>query len=301
MKQGGRRIRPLRWTIPHRPLGAHMSIAGGLEKAVERGVALGCTAIQLFTKSNNQWAARPIAPEEAQRFRDVLGASGLTHVVAHDSYLINLCSPDEALWRKSVDALAHELARCALLGVPWLVIHPGAHMGAGEEAAIRRMAEAIDAVHAAVPAGRASLAIETAAGQGTTIGHRFEQIGAILRRTRHPERVGLCLDTCHVFAAGYDLRTRRGYTEAMRRLDGEVGLDRLVAVHVNDSKRACGSRVDRHEHIGRGHLGLDAFRWLMNDERLRGVPLVLETPKEEDCREDVRNLTALLSLVEGAA
>jgi deoxyribonuclease-4 len=278
-----------------------MSIAGGLEKAVERGVALGCTAIQLFTKSNNQWAARPIGDDEARRFKDALGASGLSHVVAHDSYLINLCSPDETLWRKSVEALTHELERCALLGVPWLVIHPGAHMGAGEGPAIRRMAEAIDAVHARVPAGEASLAIETAAGQGTTIGHRFEQIAAILARTRHPERVGLCLDTCHVFAAGYDLRTRRGYGEAMRRLDGEVGLERLVAVHVNDSKRDCGSRVDRHEHIGRGYLGLDAFRWLMNDERLRGLPLVLETPKDEACREDVRNLKALLDLVEGAA
>jgi len=301
MRPAPKRVRPLRWTIPRRPLGAHMSIAGGLEKAVERGVALGCTAIQLFTKSNTQWAARPIADDEAKRFRDVLGASGISHVVAHDSYLINLCSPDEALWRKSVEALTQELSRCALLGVPWLVIHPGAHMGAGEQAAVRRMAEAIDAVHARVPDGRASLAIETAAGQGTTIGHRFEQIAAILARTRHPERVGLCLDTCHVFAAGYDLRTRRGYAETMRRLDGEVGLARLVAVHVNDSKRDCGSRVDRHEHIGRGYLGLDAFRWLMNDERLRGLPLVLETPKDEACREDVRNLTALLRLVEGAA
>ena len=295
------RIRPLRWTIPRRPLGAHMSIAGGFEKAVERGQALGCTAIQLFTKNNNQWAARPIAADEARRFRDVLSASGLSHVVAHDSYLINLCTPDDALWRKSVDALVHELERCALLGVPWLVIHPGAHTGAGEQAAIRRMAEAIDAVHARVPADRASLAIETAAGQGTTIGHRFEQIAAVLARTRDPGRVGLCLDTCHVFAAGYDLRTQRGYAEAMRRLDGEIGIERLVAVHVNDSKRDCGSRVDRHEHIGRGYLGLDAFRWLMNDERLRGLPLLLETPKDEHGRDDVRNLTALLRLVEGAA
>lgn len=296
-----KRVRPLRWTIPRRPLGAHMSIAGGLEKAVERGRALGCTAIQLFTKNNNQWAARPIAEDDAKRFRDVLGASGLSHVVAHDSYLINVCSPDETLWRKSVDALTLELARCAMLGVPWLVIHPGAHMGSGEKAAIRRMADAIDAVHARVPAGGASLAIETAAGQGTTIGYRFEQIAAVLARTRHPGRVGLCLDTCHVFAAGYDLRTRPGYAETMRRLDGEVGISRLVAVHVNDSKRDLGSRVDRHEHIGRGSMGLDAFRHLMNDERLRGLPLLLETPKDDACREDVRNLTALLGLVEGGA
>ena len=295
------RVRPLRWTIPRRPLGAHMSIAGGLEKALERGAALGLTAIQLFTKNNNQWAARAIGADEARRFREAVKAAGMSHVVAHDSYLINLCSPDELLWRRSVEACAVELERCALLGVPWLVIHPGAHTGAGEKAAIRRMADAIDAVHARVPRGAASLAIETAAGQGTTIGFRFEQVAAVVAATRDPDRIGLCLDTCHVFAAGYDLRPRRGYAETMRRLDGELGLGRLVAVHVNDSKRECGSRVDRHEHIGRGHLGLDAFRWLMNDERLHGVPLLLETPKEEDGRDDVRNLTALLKLVEGAA
>jgi deoxyribonuclease-4 len=274
-----------------------MSIAGGLEKAVERGAALGCTALQIFTKNNNQWRARPLDEDEASRFRSAFAASGMTRVVAHDSYLINLCSPDEALWEKSIDACVVELERCARLGVPWLVIHPGAHMGEGEAKGIRRMAQAIDAVHERIPRSAASLAIETAAGQGTTIGHRFEQIGAVVSRTRDPERIGLCLDTCHVFAAGYDLRTRRGYDETMRRLDGEVGLRRLVAVHVNDSRRELGSRVDRHEHIGRGHLGLDAFRWLMNDARLHDVPLVLETPKDDAGREDVRNLTTLLGLV----
>ena len=295
MKATGRRR--LSWTVEKRPLGAHMSIAGGLEKAVERGAAIGCTALQIFTKNSNQWRARPLEDDEALRFRSAFAASGMSRVVAHDSYLINLCSPDEVLWEKSIDACALELLRCARLGVPWLVIHPGAHMGEGEAPAVRRMAQAIDAVHDRVPRAAASLAIETAAGQGTTIGHRFEQIGAVVARTREPERVGLCLDTCHVFAAGYDLRTRRGYEETMRRLDGEAGLARLVAVHVNDSKRELGSRVDRHEHIGRGHLGLDAFRWLMNDERLREVPLVLETPKDDACREDVRNLTTLLGLV----
>jgi deoxyribonuclease-4 len=278
-----------------------MSIAGGLEKAVERGTAIGCTALQIFTKNNNQWRARPLADDEAGRFQSAFAASGMSRVVAHDSYLINLCSPDESLWEKSIDACAHELERCARLGVPWLVIHPGAHMGEGEVLATRRMAQAIDAVHARVPRQAASLAIETAAGQGTMIGYRFEQIGAVIGRTRDPDRVGLCLDTCHVFAAGYDLRTRHGYDETMRQLDAEVGLQRLIAVHVNDSKRELGSRVDRHEHIGRGHLGLDAFRWLMNDKRLHEVPLVLETPKEESCREDVRNLTTLLGLVGGAA
>ena len=290
-------VRPVAWTIPKRPLGAHMSIAGGLERAVERGAAIGATALQIFTKSSNQWAARPLADGEAGRFRDAVRASGMTRVVAHDSYLINLCSPDDALWRKSIDACALELERCAILGVPWLVTHPGGHMGRGEEAGIRRMTEAIDLVHARVPAAQASLALETTAGQGTVIGHRFEQIAALMARAASGARLGVCLDTCHVFAAGYDLRTARAYDDTMRRFAGEIGFDRLVAVHVNDSKRELGSRVDRHEHIGRGHLGLDAFRFLMNDARLVDRALVLETPKDDECREDVVNLNALIGLV----
>jgi deoxyribonuclease-4 len=274
-----------------------MSIAGGLERAVERGAAIGATALQIFTKSSNQWAARPLADGEAGRFRDAVRASGMTRIVAHDSYLINLCSPDDALWEKSIDACALELERCAILGVPWLVTHPGGHMGRGEEAGIRRMAEAIDRVHARVPAAQASLALETTAGQGTVLGHRFEQIAALMARARSGGRLGVCLDTCHVFAAGYDLRTECGYRDTMQRFDGEIGFDRLVAVHVNDSKRELGSRVDRHEHIGRGHLGLDAFRFLMNDARLVDRALVLETPKDEECREDVVNLNTLIGLV----
>ena len=275
-----------------------MSIAGGVDRAVERGAAIGCTALQLFTKNTNQWEARPLGDEEVGRFREALRAAGIDRVVAHDSYLINLCSPDEALWRRSIDACAGELARCARLGVPWLVIHPGGHMGRGEAWGVARMAEAIDAVHAEVPPARASLAIETAAGQGTIIGYRFDQIAAVLARVRDPARVGLVLDTCHLFAAGYDLRTRGGYDDCMSEMEGALGAGRVVAVHVNDSKRELGSRIDRHEHIGRGALGLDAFRWLMNDRRLRDLPLVLETPKDETCREDVVNLRTLMRLVE---
>jgi len=275
-----------------------MSIAGGFERAVERGAAIGCTAIQIFTKSSNQWAARPLSEGEVAGFREALARSEIGHVVAHDSYLINLCSPDEALWVKSVDACALELERCARLGVPWLVIHPGGHMGHGEEFGIRRMAEAIDLIHAKVPAERgAGLAIETTAGQGTVIGHRFEQIGGVIARVRDSGRIGACLDTCHVFAAGYDLRTPAAYDETLRRFDGEIGLERLRAVHVNDSKKDLGCRVDRHEHIGKGFLGIEAFRHLMNDARLADRPLVLETPKEEDGRDDVRNLEVLMGLV----
>ena len=294
---GRRPVEPLRWTIPRRPLGAHMSIAGGVERALERATSIDCTAVQLFTKNSNQWAAKPLSEESVRLFRGALAAGGITHVVAHDSYLINLCSPDDTLWRRSIDACAGELERCARLGVPWLIAHPGGHMGRGEEYGIARMAEAIDLVHDRVPAAAASLALETTAGQGTILGHRFEQIAAVIEQAASPERIGVCLDTCHVFAAGYDIRTPSGYEETMRRFGDLIGFDRLKAIHVNDSKKELGCRVDRHEHIGRGYLGLGAFRLLMNDPRLLECPLVLETPKGPECREDVENLTTLMELV----
>src|SRR5262245_29197573 len=293
--------KPVSWTIPRRPLGAHMSIAGGLDLAIERGAAIGCTAIQIFDKSSNQWAARVLGEDEVARFRKARVRAGIDEVIAHASYLINLCSPDDALYRKSIDALVEELERCSRLGVDWLVVHPGGHRGAGDEVGIRRMATAIDEAHRRHQ-GSAGIAIETTAGQGTVIGHTFEQIGAILARLKRPERVGVCLDTCHVFAAGYDLRDPRSYAETMRCFEGEIGLDRLRAVHVNDSKGALGSRVDRHEHIGQGLLGLAAFRQVMNDPRLWTVPLILETPKDERTNaEDVINLKTLIGLVARAA
>ena len=276
-----------------------MSIAGGIELAPGRGASIGCTAMQIFTKSNNQWAAKPLSDEAARRFREEITSSGITHVVAHDSYLINLCSPDDALWRRSIDACAEELERCARLGVPWLIAHPGGHMGQGESYGVRRMASAIDLIHARVPAEASSLALETTAGQGTILGYRFEQLAAVIEATKEPDRIGVCLDTCHVFAAGYDIRTGAGYESMMDQFESIIGLDRLTAIHVNDSKKDLGSRVDRHEHIGKGFLGLEAFRLLMNDPRLIDRPLILETPKDAACREDVVNLTALLKLVSG--
>jgi len=292
------RLKQVSWDIPRRPLGAHMSIAGGVDLAIARGVSIGCTAIQLFTKSNSQWAARPLPEDEVLRFRSERARLGSFPVVAHDSYLINLCSPDDVLYEKSVDACGLELERCARLGIETLVVHPGGHMGQGEEFAIRRMAAAIDRIHDRVPRSDASIALETMAGQGTVIGHRFEQIARVIARTRDPDRVGVCLDTCHVFAAGYDLRTRPAYEETLRAFAGEIGLARLRAVHVNDSKRDLGSRVDRHEHVGKGFLGLEAFRLLMNDGRFLDVPLLLETPKDETTlKEDVENLDRLIGLV----
>ena len=293
-------VRPVVWTIPRRPLGAHMSIAGGVDLAFERGAAIGCSAIQIFTKSNNQWAARPLPDDEIARFLEGRARTGIAPVVAHDSYLINLCSPDDAQFARSVDAFAEELARCDRLGIEDLVTHPGSHMGRGPEFGIGRLVEAIDEVHRRLPVLRARIVLETMAGQGGAVGARFEEIAAVLARVRRPERLGVCFDTCHVFAAGYELRTRAGYDDTLRRFDGEIGLARLRAVHVNDSKKDLGCRVDRHEHVGKGYLGLEAFRHLMNDDRLRAVPLLLETPKGEDCREDVENLTTLMGLAGGA-
>lgn len=291
-------MKQVSWHIPRRPLGAHMSIAGGVDLAIARGVSIGCAAIQLFTKSNTQWAARPLPEEEVQRFRAERARHGNLPVVAHDSYLINLCSPDDLLYEKSVDACLLELERCARLGIETLVVHPGGHMGQGEDFAMRRLAGAIDRIHDRVPESGASIALETMAGQGTIIGHRFEQIAGIIALTRNPDRVGVCLDTCHVFAAGYDLRTPAAYAETVRAFAGTIGFERLRAVHVNDSKRDLGSRVDRHEHIGKGFLGLQAFRLLMNDPRFLEVPLLLETPKDEKTlREDVDNLDRLIGLV----
>lgn len=295
-------MKQVSWTIPKRPLGAHMSIAGGVDLAIERGAAIGCTAIQMFTKSSNQWAARPLPEEEVERFRAERVRRGIGPVVAHDSYLINLCSPDDGLYEKSVQACLLELQRCDRLGIETLVVHPGGHMGHGEEFGMRRLAGAIDSVHDRTPDRRASIALETMAGQGTVIGHRFEQIAGVIARTRDPDRVGVCFDTCHVFAAGYDLRTKAAYDETLRRFDAEIGLARLRAVHVNDSKKEIGSRVDRHEHIGKGYLGLEAFRLLMNDPRLETVPLLLETPKDEKTlKEDVENLNTLMRLVAGGS
>jgi deoxyribonuclease-4 len=278
-----------------------MSIAGGVHLAIERGAAIGCTAIQIFTKSSNQWAARDLPDEEVALFRAERARLRIDAVVAHDSYLINLCTPDDRLHRKSIEACLGELQRCERLGVAWLVTHPGSHIGQGAEFGIRRLAAAIDEIHGRLPSGAASIALETMAGQGSAVGSRFEEIAAAIARTRDPERIGVCLDTCHVFAAGYDLRTREGYQETMRRFDGEIGLRRLCAVHVNDSKKDLGCRVDRHEHIGKGCLGREPFQFIMNDPRLLPVPLLLETPKGEDCREDVENLEVLMGLVEKGA
>ncbi|MBI4391554.1 MAG: deoxyribonuclease IV [candidate division NC10 bacterium] len=278
-------------------LGAHVSIAGGLDEAFARARAVGCDAIQIFTKNTNQWRARPLSARKVEAFRAAQRTSGIGPVLAHTSYLINIASPDRRLFRRSVEALREEAERAERLGIPYLVLHPGAHLGRGVEEGTKRAAEALDTVHARLPRARLRILLETTAGQGTVLGARFEVLAALLARVAAPGRLGVCLDSCHVFAAGYDIRTPAGYRETLRVFDGTVGLDRLRAIHLNDSRGECGSRVDRHSHIGKGRIGREGFRHFVRDPRLRGIPMILETPKDGDfVKADRRNLRLLRAL-----
>lgn len=281
------------------PLGVHVSIAGGIEKAFARGEAIGCTAIQIFTKNASQWRAKPISAESAAAFRACRQQSPIGPVAAHDSYLINLAAPDPAKWEQAKAAFADELERCALLGVEALVMHPGAHLGAGEEVGLQRIAAAFREIFAAAPAGVRVL-LETTAGMGSHLGWRFEQLARIMELVPQHD-FGVCLDTCHVFAAGYDLASEAGYAAMMAEFDRLIGCERLRLFHVNDSKKPCGSRVDRHEHVGRGCIGETGFACLMRDARFRAVPKILETPPGEANVDDLRNLTLLRRLAGEAA
>jgi deoxyribonuclease-4 len=278
-------------------LGSHMSVAGGLHTAFERGTRIGCTTMQIFVKNANTWAAKPLTLEAVASYKAAEANATITPVIAHAAYLINLCARADDVLRKSRAGLADELARCSLLGVAGLVVHPGAHMGAGEADGLARIAESLNTIHAALPDASTSVLLETTAGQGTTLGYRFEHLRRIFDRVDEAQRVGVCLDTCHLFAAGYPIHTEEGWERTMGELEDVVGLEKVVAVHVNDSRRELGSRVDRHDHIGRGRLGETAFRMVMNDPRLRGVPKILETEKSEDMHEDVENMTRLRALV----
>jgi len=277
-------------------LGAHVSIAGGMYKAIERGVRLQCSAIQVFLKNSNQWKAKVLTEEDRLLFEEARKSSGIRSILAHDSYLINLASPDRDLRKKSLDAFVEEMKRANFLGVPDLVLHPGAHMGSGIESGLSRVADALNrALDLVGPPVR--ILLENTAGQGTCLGHRFEHLAAILEGIRDSGRAGVCLDTCHLFAAGYDIRTEQGYAKAFREFDRVVGAAKVMAFHVNDSKTDLGRRVDRHMHIGQGRIGLVAFRCLLNDRRFRRIPKILETPKGPGIEEDLMNLSTLRSLI----
>ncbi len=278
-------------------LGSHMSIAGGVHTAIERAVRIGCPTLQMFVKNNNQWKGKELTDEDVATYKEARSKARIGPVVVHDTYLINLCAVDPSILVRSRDALQDELVRCERLGVEYLNFHPGSHMGAGDEEGIKRIAESINIVHERTKGFSVRSVIETTAGQGTAIGHRFEQIREIIDRVEEKARMAVCVDTCHIFAAGYDISTEEGYEQTFRDFDDIIGLDQLVAFHVNDSKKPLGSRVDRHDHIGEGLIGLDGFSFLMNDRRFRDIPKILETPKSEDLHEDVENIRVLKGLL----
>ncbi len=278
-------------------LGAHMSISGGVHIAIERARSIDCTAMQMFVKNNMQWFARPLTRDQVLAFVEHRQRAELLSIFAHANYLINLAATNPLFHANSIRALSKELASANQLELPFLVLHPGAHRGAGEEAALAKIIASINKVFRKIPKVKTKIALETTAGQGSCVGHRFEHLAHIIDNVREPERLCICLDTAHLFAAGYDIGTESAIRKTFREFDRKIGLDRLVAIHLNDSKTGRGSRVDRHEHIGKGKIGLDAFRFIMRDQRLNKIPKVLETPKGKDLREDVMNLQTLRALV----
>ena len=277
-------------------LGAHESVAGGLYKAFERIDSVGGEALQIFTRNQRQWRPKPLDEQERDQFIEAWAAHPGMLVASHASYLINLATDKEELLGKSVNALALEFERCHQLGVPYVVLHPGSHGGDGVEAGLERFTAGMDR---AFESGfeDVMLLVETTAGQGTGLGASFEELAFIRERTRFPKRVGVCVDTCHIFAAGYDIRTPESYRETIAELEATIGLPQVKLFHLNDSKKELGSRVDRHEHIGRGKIGLEGFRCLVNDSRFARLPMTLETPKGDDLAEDRENLELLRGLI----
>jgi deoxyribonuclease IV len=279
--------------------GSHLSIAGGYYKAVEAAAELGMETVQLFTKNNNQWAGKPLTKEDVKLFRDAIERAGIQQPVAHDSYLINLASPKDELWQKSLDAFIVELQRAEELGLIGVVMHPGSYVESDEESGLKRIVKALDAAHRATPKFKTLTLLETTAGQGTNLGAKFEHLAEIIAGVKHPDRLAVCVDSCHIFAAGYPLATREEYAATMRKFERVIGLDRIRCFHLNDSKKPLGSRVDRHQHIGEGCLGLEPFRHLVNDPRFAKLPMYLETEKgERDGRDlDAINLETLRGLL----
>jgi deoxyribonuclease IV len=277
--------------------GAHCSTAGGAYRALQRGIGINCEIVQIFVKNNMQWFGKPHGLEDLRLYANELAAGKLASVFGHTGYLINLGAPASENRDKSVKSLIQEINLATDLGLPFLVLHPGAHLGTGEAAAIKQIAAGLDEVFRATRHSPVRIALENTAGQGTCLGHEIRHLGEIFEKVKRPERLGVCLDTAHFFEAGYDLRTPKGWEAAMGEVEEAVGLDQILAFHLNDSKTELGSRVDRHAGIGEGKIGKEAFRHIVNDARFRDVPGCLETPKSEDLHEDVENLAILRSLV----
>lgn len=279
-------------------LGAHTSTAGGVSKAITLADKLAFTAIQIFSKNNNRWDAKPLDPNEVEKFKLLWGNSNIEFIVAHDSYLINLCAISDVNLQKSRKAFVDELERCETLGIKYLNFHPGAHGGQGEEDGLKIVAESLNIAHQKTNGFEVSSMIELTAGQGTNLGYKFEHIAKIIELVDNHERITTCIDTAHIFAAGYNIKDELEYEKVISDFDSIIGLDRLQCFHINDSKKELGSRVDRHEHIGQGYIGLEGFRNIMNDERLTHIPKILETPKGKEQLEDLKNINILKSLIE---
>jgi len=279
--------------------GAHESIAGGLFMAVERGHKATCDVIQIFNKSANQWKAKKLDPKEVNRFFGIQKATGVTVVTSHTSYLINIASPKKDLAEKSFESLKDEMKRCKTLRIPNLVMHPGSHVGSGEEAGLKRVAKYTNRLFDELKGNNVTLLFEATAGQGTNLGYKFEHLAYLIDKIDNKKHIGVCLDSCHIFTAGYPLAPFDEYKKTMKAFDDIVGMDQLRIFHINDSKKDIGTKRDRHEQIGEGFIGLEGFRNIVNDKRFENVPLILETPKKEDLFEDIENLKKLRGLVEG--
>lgn len=278
-------------------LGAHSSISGGYHKAIERADKIGCNVTQIFTKNTNQWKSRNVTIEDVNLFKNTIKNSKIKHIIAHDSYLINLCAKDKDILKKSREAFIDELKVCELLEIEHLNFHPGAHSGQGEDEGIKIIAESINLAHYSTKNSKVRTMLETTAGQGTNIGYKFEHLRKIMDLVEDKQRLSVCIDTCHIFAAGYNISNENEYHKTFEDFDEIVGLKYLKAFHINDSKKPLGSRVDRHEHIGKGFIGLEGFKLLMNDSRFNKIPKILETPKGLEMKEDIVNMKLLLSLI----
>ncbi len=287
-----------RFTFPDAPgdlIGAHLSTKGGLHTVFERATAINATALAMFAKNSNQWKGKTLTADDVRTFNE---KRHIRPIVTHASYLINLATTNAEFHAKSIAAMIDELDRAEQLDAYGVVLHPGAHLGAGAEAGLDQIARSLDQIHAALPNHRVVTLLETAAGQGTCLGCTFEELGRVMTLVDDRKRVGVCVDTCHIFAAGYDIRTRNGYDRAMDEMEKHVGAENIGAFHINDSKKGVGSRVDRHEHIGKGELGLDAFAFVLNDPRFARVPKLIETPKTVEDVSDRKNLKLLRSLIQ---
>jgi deoxyribonuclease-4 len=281
-------------------LGAHTSTSGGVSKAIERATELNFSAIQIFTKNNNRWFSKPLEESEIEKFKTLDDKSTIKFIVSHDSYLINLCASNLEILKKSQKAFVDELERCELLDIPYLNFHPGSHTGRGEDDGLKVISESINIAHSKTKGFNVSSMLEITAGQGTVLGYKFEHINKIIEKVEEKQRMSVCIDTAHMFAAGYDFRDENSYDKTMKEFDDIIGIDRLKCFHLNDSKKELGSKVDRHEHIGKGFIGLDGFRNIMNDKKLVDIPKILETPKGKEQLEDLENLKILKTLIKNS-